>query len=702
MFEVLQPSKITVRSMPLGDFLELVAQGQLQIPRFQREFVWPISKTLALLDSMFKEFPIGTFFFWQAPADQAITFRELEDLHIPAPDPHQPVSYILDGQQRLTSLFAAGHSLSIGTKDYGNICLDLEAAQAYESSTDEFDKAIFVSRRSPDNKRYVRFHDVLMGNLSVYDRLSVEGKAIFQAARQRFSTYPFSVVWVRDQPLGEVVEIFQRINQGGKRLSSYDLVCANLWSESFNFRRKVATLNKQFVDKGFGHIDENIVPQAITLILTGKSSQSGQLRLKSETVEAIWPNVSKALMRAIDFLRNNVGVKRAEFLPYGGILALLTMFFYKLNGKAPTAEHRTTLWRWFWWTSASERYSYASREKINSDAEYLENVLSGEPVDRSWQVSVKAESLLHVSMKSKTSALRNTFLCLLALQGPRNFKDGSPVNLSLDFFSTLARAERHHVFPVNFLKQQHIAANQVHLLPNFIFIPGELNREISDKSPSEYMTEYQSGNTNFDADIKTHLIPINAKSAIWADEYEEFLKQRAALLAERLNQIVEVGPTFASTSPGLIADDAASQWVESVELQLRDLIDGRLSAVGGNMYWNKTVPQKIQNKVVNKIGQHVTAHPYVNPATYASGRKKLDFCDIGDYIGIIKANWSQFSDVFGNQDIALRHFDDFRRFRNLVAHNNKDELTDVLRKNAEAAIIWLQRIFDAYVVDEPE
>jgi len=702
VFESIQQSKIDVRPMPLGDFLGLVAQGKLQIPRFQREFVWPISKTRALLDSMFKEFPIGTFFFWQAPPDQAIIFRELEDFHIPAPNPYQPISYILDGQQRLTSLYAAGNGLSIGSKDYGGICLDVEAAQKYESGRDEFDDDIFVSRRVPDNRRYVRFYDVLSGNLTVYDQLSSESKKIFQTARQRFSTYPFSVVWVRDQPLGEVVEIFQRINQGGKRLSSYDLVCANLWSESFNFRQKVATLNKQFIDKGFGKIDANIVPQAIALILTGKSSQSEQLRLKSEKVEAIWPDVSKALMRAVDFLLSNVGVKRAEFLPYGGILSLLTMFFYKLNGKALTAEHRTTLWRWFWWTSSSEWYSYASREKINSDADFLKNVLASEPVDRSWQVPLKAESLLRVSMKSKTSALRNTFLCLLALQGPRNFKDGSPVNLSLDFFSTLARAERHHLFPINFLKQQQIATKRVHLLPNFVFIPGELNREISDKAPSEYMAEYQNENPSFDADVRTHSIPISGRSAIWTDEYEKFLMQRAELLVERLNQILENGPISEIESPDLIDDGVANQLIESVELQLRDLIDDQLSAVGGSMYWDKTVPSGIQNKVVNKIGQHVMAHPYVNPAIYSTGRKKLDFCDVGDYIGIVKANWSQFSDVFGNQDIALRHLDDFRRFRNLVAHNNKDELTDVMRKNAEAAIIWLQGIFDAHIAVESE
>ncbi|MCB9137561.1 MAG: hypothetical protein H6642_04340 [Caldilineaceae bacterium] len=112
-------------------------------------------------------------------------------------------------------------------------------------------------------------------------------------------------------------------------------------------------------------------------------------------------------------------------------------------------------------------------------------------------------------------------------------------------------------------------------------------------------------------------------------------------------------------------------------------------------YWDKTVPEKTQNKVNTKIGQHVSSHPYLNPAIYTVGRKKLDFCDIGDYVTIIKANWSQFAQLLGNQDNALRHLDDFRKLRNIVAHNNENELTEVVRKNAEAAIVWLQQVFDA-------
>lgn len=696
MFGNMRQSKIDVRSMPLKDLLTSIAQGHLQMPRFQREFVWPISQTRELLDSMYKEFPIGTLFFWQATSDQTDIIRELTYLGIPAPQPHQPVAYILDGQQRLTSLYAAGNGLKVDSRDYSNIRLDLQAAAEYEENKEDFEGNLFVSPRSSDTTRFVPFHSILTMDYDIYDALPKEYKAIYQAAQNRFSTYPFSVVWVREQPLNEVVEIFQRINQGGKRLSSYDLVCANLWSTEFNFREQVKTLNRQLADS-FGPIEEGIVPQALALILEGKSSQSVQLRLKTESVQTIWPDVHKAILRAVDFLRNNLGVIRSEFLPYGPILSLLTMFFYELKGKALSAEHRRILWEWFWKTSASEWYSVASREKINADGQRLRQLLGNEDIQWPTRELFSSDALKQVSMRSATSALRNTVLCLLALQQPRNFKDGSPVNLTHDFFSTLAKAERHHVFPVAFLKKQNVAARHVFLLPNFIFIPGELNKEISDKAPSTYLTQYQNENPNFRTDVYSHLVPIGPDSPVWENNFEKFLTARAELITRTLYRLLEAGPEEES-------EDAAEPHplIETVELQLRDIIDAKLQAVGGADYWQSAVPNNVQNQVNQKIGQHLTANPYLNPSKFTNGRDRLNFCDVGNYITVIKHNWSQFQSVFHNQDILLRYLNDFRVYRNYIAHINQDVMTETARLNGEAAALWLQEVMQAYRSVEEE
>lgn len=671
-----------------------MAQGHFQMPRFQREFVWPVSKTRSLLDSMFKEFPIGTLFFWQAPGDYFDIFRELKYLDIPSPEPNQAISFILDGQQRLTSLFAAGNSLKIGNRDYGNVCIDLERAIAYEASHEEgSEEEIFVSRRAPDNERYVTFSDILSGNLDVYDGLSRDAKEAFSTAKNRFTNYPFSVVWVRDQPLAEVVEIFQRINQGGKRLSSYDLVCANLWTEDFNFRNKVTLLSAQLIEKDFEKVDEQIFPQAISLILRGTTKQSVQLRLKTEDVDSIWNRLVEAVFRSVDFARTNMGVKRASFLPYRGILPVLIYYFYYLDGKVLSAKHRNTLWQWFWRVSLSERYSANSQSRITEDVTKIRDLLDDKAVTFDYVSKASPEVLLTTSIKSTSSALRNTVLCMLALREPRNFKDGSQVNLSGEFFSTLTKAERHRIFPLSLLRKKNIDSNRVHSICNFAFIPSELNPEISSSLPAKYLAEFKEDNSNFSRDINSHLIPVDDDSPIWNSNFDEFLSRRAQLMSEALNQLIEDGP---NSTESAIMDGREHNLIEAVEIQIRSLINDRLFAFSGENYWNLIVPENVRNKVNQKIGQLLVEHPYLNAADYSPGRKKLDFCDVANYKHIINKNWPQFEEVFNTQDNFIRYLDDFRKYRNLVAHNNQLDVTDVQRKNAEAAIMWLQKSINSF------
>jgi len=153
--------KIQVQRLELPSLLNEMATGKLQVPRFQRNFVWELTKTRALFDSMYKEFPIGTFFLWMAPANTPPLTRALPELGIPAPQVGFPVTYILDGQQRLTSLFCAISGIKVRSTDYGRICIDLEVATKYDQNQDEdFNEDIFVYR-TPDNRRYISVHELV-------------------------------------------------------------------------------------------------------------------------------------------------------------------------------------------------------------------------------------------------------------------------------------------------------------------------------------------------------------------------------------------------------------------------------------------------------------------------------------------------------------------------------------------------------------
>lgn len=686
--------------MELASLLNLMAQGQLQIPRFQREFVWAITKTRSLLDSMYKEYPIGTFFFWLAPNENADLFREMSELNIPRPGPGQPVSFILDGQQRLTSLFVTINGLQVGSRDYGRICIDLEQAARYEkgeledAGENEEEARIFVNR-PPDNQRWIAVRDLLRNdNYSIYDTVPADWRPVFQKAINRFHTYPLSVIWVKDQGLDDVVDIFQRINQGGKRLSRYDLVCANLWEPAFDFRSEVTTFNESLAQQGFGPIDGTVITQAFSLAINDSCTTPAELKMETSDVRQRWDDVISSLRLAVDFVKANFGVARYELLPYRGTLPVLAYFFYHAPKSSISAKQRQVLWEWFWRVTLSERYGTTSPSRMAEDAKELRRLHKNERVNFDYVSTAAPDAVARTTMTATSSALRNAVLCLLAMQRPRNFKDGSPISLENDFFSDLKKPERHHIFPNAFLRERGVNARSVHLVANFCFIPSDLNKEISAKAPSDYLESYQTSNPHFVQNIATHLVPIDADSPIWVNDFYEFVRVRSNLLAKRLNALIQDGPTVPLVVPDVSQRGKDSEIVTEIELRLRDLIDSHLTAVAGARYWNQAIPGEVKNKAKERIKLHIDKHPYESWEDYPPGRSRLDKVDVGDYEEIIRFNYSNFQSIFGQKNAFQQHMAAFREMRNAVAHNTK--LNHVQRKLSDAAVAWLHQTLDRY------
>ena len=687
--------KIDVEEKRLAELLNEMKTGKLQVPRFQRDFVWPLTKTRELLDSMFKEFPIGTFFLWRAPADTPPLFRPLQELGIPTPRTGQEVTYILDGQQRLASLYAVVNGIRLNGRDYGRICIDLETATRYELNTEEgFDESIFVNRRG-DNERYVAVRDLIgSDHLAIYNAIREDWKPVFNKTYQLFHTYPFSVVWVQGQNLGDAILIFQRINQAGKRLSRYDLVCANLWTEDFDLRKRVTELNRQFESRRFGVLHETIYTQAFALILHDRCTTAAELSLDTEEVREKWEEVVRSLELAVNFVAANLGVRRSSYLPYRGILAVLTYYFYHAGTGVISAREREVLWNWFWRVTLSERYGSTSPSRMAEDAQKLRQLIDGEDVSFDYPFEVTAEGVARTKMTSTRSALRNGAICMLVLKQPKNLGDGSPVNLADDFFSDLKSPERHHIFPVGYLRTCGISGRRVHALPNFCLIPADLNRNIASRAPADYLSEYRESNPGFQAGAESHLLPVEPSAGVWSNDFERFINERSDLLAKELNRLVERKPDELIEWIGSISADPLASRLDATEVALRDFIDATLSAIVGPAYWRQTIPGDVIDSVKRRVAERLSRLPYEDESDFALARSKLDFCDVSDYEKILLRNWAHFGEFFARKDELQRRMAAYRALRNAFKHNREPE--DIERGEGEAAITWLERILDRY------
>lgn len=115
-----------LNELRLSDIIHDIEHGKLKIPRFQRDFIWERTKVLKLLDSIYHEFPIGSFFFWKADRKYVKFFRDIAELELPRPERSESLNFILDGQQRITSLYVTIKGEKIEGADYGKICFDLK------------------------------------------------------------------------------------------------------------------------------------------------------------------------------------------------------------------------------------------------------------------------------------------------------------------------------------------------------------------------------------------------------------------------------------------------------------------------------------------------------------------------------------------------------------------------------------------------
>ena len=677
--------KIRVVEHKLSELMNDMKQGRIRIPRFQREFVWERTRINALLDSMYSEYPIGTIFLWDAPSEYNYLLRDDEALQQKPLQDGQGYTFILDGQQRLTSLYAVIYGLMLEDEQYTNFVVDLDARD---------DKLFLYRYQGPDNQRWVSVKDVLSGSHKFMLTLpSEEYQTKFADVAETLRNYPFSVVTVLDMEIDDAIEIFERINQQGRRLSRYDLICASVMSSDFDMRERTKTdINEPL--SAFGVLEETSIPQALALNLNNSAEHKSQLGLRTDDVKEVWNDTVECFKLAVDFVKQNLGAARADFVPYPAMLPILNHFFFRAAA-APKAihsiEHRRQLEYWFWRVAFGERYSGASQTRMNEDARWIRQLLANS--EACPEFTIAGDRRLLSARMSQTSAIRNGLLCLLHTLSPLDFRNQQKVALKGEHFSKFTLAERHHIFPVGFLKQQGFDAKRVHTIANFCFISSSTNKWISDRAPSEYMREIRNMYSNedkFRSVMRTHLIPVEEDSGLWTDDYERFLKQRTSLLMREIR--IRCG-ILTSIQP-----DQRDPVVNAIELGLRDKIHETLLANGAD-YWQQSIPGKVRKRVWENIDKHVRKTPGTNRNQFNDPRSKLDYCDVSDYSTIIltKGNWSLFSSVFKSKQECQRILDDFREYRAALKHNR--EIDDMHDHRAQAAILWLH---DALQLDLSE
>lgn len=514
----------------IREILDAVYRGQVRIPAFQRGFVWEPDRVAFLIDSIYKGYPFGAVLFWRT-SERLRTENNLGPFQLPEPNADFPIDYVLDGQQRITSIFGVFQTELIGDSttwkdvyfDYQQVP-DLQETQFFALGSSEVDPSRhFPLRAIYDTTEYRRLTRPMSDELA----LKIDAmQSVFKESRIPIQSF-------RTDEKEKVAIIFERINRQGVPLDTLQLLSAWTWSEDFQLQSEFEELISELGDYGFTELsnDISLLLRCTSAILTGSSRPESLVNLNGATVRARFNQVVNGIRGALDFIDANFNLPSIEGLPYENCLIPLSVFFAVPGNQevAVTDIQRDAISKWFWRSAFSGRYSAGLLRHLDSDIAEISKLRQGKPSTLE-DMPVAIEQSYFLNNKFLVgSVITKTFIALLAQNTPRNFVSGAPVNLraKLQHYN---RKEFHHLMPKAFLNANYTGHLSENALANFCFIARADNRALGGNPPSVYKAQMAA---NIEEILESHI----CSDTLFSDNYSDFAVERAGMLLAKARQL---------------------------------------------------------------------------------------------------------------------------------------------------------------------
>lgn len=385
------------RLVRLAKFLGEIRSGELYVPRFQRPFVWSDQQRLDLLQSIYLGYPIGSVMVWRTQRFRLKTYERLGPVVLPDPEEtgHAVRQYLLDGHQRITTLFA-----SLGPGLYSRDELD-ELWQEDEEQrwpvyfdlleTDPSSNPFRFKRRRQKNipKTWLGL-DTMLDSYALRDfedELRKQPDATrelvnrVQAVADAMRDYTIPVVPMATEDLEQVTTGFKRVNSGGSRMNEVHMVNALTWSTNFDLLERLDECARSLEPEGWGSFDQqmllNVCKARFELDIYKTSAEELAERFKREP-DAL-DEVRDSILDTARLLRRLVGVHGPLALPYTYQAVLLADALR--HGPSPSAEVEAGLREWFWLTSLTEYFQSMTGSLFRRAQEHLRALVMGQTED---------------------------------------------------------------------------------------------------------------------------------------------------------------------------------------------------------------------------------------------------------------------------------------------------------------------------------
>ena len=518
-----------------SQIIQEIESGQVKIPQFQRKFVWDIKASAKLIDSILKGYPIGTFIYWRTN-EQLRSVRNIGSIELPTQKEGENVNYVLDGQQRITSFFAAIKGVEVEreegkTEDYSNIYVDLEA----EGEEDY----IVTDVTTKSDKTFIKLKDLITSDFDYLASFPTDQKAKLSNLRKILEGYIFKGVNLREATIDIATEVFTRLNIGGKELTLFEIMVAKTFdtNKCFDLSEKYDQLIKRLKDVDYETVSPQVVLQVVSMLLVKNVTRKEILKLNKQDFIAKWNYAIGCLESAVDFFKS-FGVHVSRLLPYNALLVPFSYFFDQHPDK-PSGIMLKRLEDFFWRCSLGYRYSSGTENKLAQDVEKIDKIVNNELPKYEWSVDISEQNINMVGEFKTGRSYIKALLCLFAMNNPKSFNNNLNVRIDNAWLKIATSKNYHHFFPKAWMKKNHPNMDEAHYnhIANITIVDDFLNKKkIRDNSPSKYIQDFSKENMQINDSLKSHLIEDINEFGIIDNNYELFFTKRIEAIHNELKK----------------------------------------------------------------------------------------------------------------------------------------------------------------------
>ena len=611
----------------LKDLLRYAHEGRLQLPDFQRDYVWGDEDVRSLIASVAKGFPVGALLTLQTGGEVRFKPRLLAGVQTQDTDPEE---LLLDGQQRITSLYQSTFARQpVRTRSPRRTEVDrfyyLDIKKALSAGADLEDAIIGVpaDRMIRTNfgrdivldlsRREKEFEEHMFPLNQVFDSRGwfYDWRDYWRAREEdvsdlerdfdrgvidKIARYKMPLIRLdRNNSREAICLVFEKVNVGGKKLDAFELLTAIFAASAFDLRhdwngpadksqigrrgRIIGSPNPRDVLTQVASTD---FLQACTLLHTRKRrlarvtegiegrdlpriscNRDALLALPLDGYQAHANAVEAGFIEAGTFLNEHKIIWHKD-VPYPPLIVGLASTFAILSGEARTTAAKEKIARWFWSVTLGELFGSSTESRLARDVPELVDWIGDQgPKPRALDEAVFQQERLR-SLRIRLSAAYKGIHALLMRHGCRDFKTNRPTDI-MTFFND--RIDIHHIFPQAWCKGQDIPPAVFNSIVNKTPLSKASNSSIGGDAPSVYLRriEQQEGvlPAVLDDILRSHLIE---PEHLRNDDFESFFDARIQALSRIVAEAMDK-PVVAETGTDEVERDVEIEDDEIAELE---------------------------------------------------------------------------------------------------------------------------------------